>query len=54
MAKQVNDLQRQMEKSNETFYREREENMRLKERVMSAITKEESEKLKRQNEMQKL
>ena len=43
-----------MEKSNENFYKEREEAMRLKERVSGSIPKEESEKLKRINESFKL
>jgi len=43
-----------LEKSNENFYKEREEANRLRERVSGAISKEESEKLKRINESFKL
>jgi len=36
-----------MERSNDTFYKEREENLHLKERLRGALSKEESERISR-------
>ena len=44
----------QIEKSNENYYKEREENIKLKERVQGAISKEESEKIKKTNDLLKM
>lgn len=52
--KQLNDLEHQMEKSNENFFREKAEKVTLQERLQGAISKEQSEKIKRLNEIQKL
>lgn len=43
-----------MERTNDTFYKEREENLHLKDRLRGALTKEESEKISRQVDQYKL
>ncbi|CAD8054955.1 unnamed protein product [Paramecium primaurelia] len=53
-TKTLFELQNQMERSNDTFYRDREEKLLLLERLKGALSREESEKLTKQIEQQRL
>jgi hypothetical protein len=54
MTKQIQEIQHQMERSNENYYKQHHEKLSLQERLNGAISREESEKLKRSHDQMKL